>query len=119
MGLRLAGTCYVKVDGVQLEVKGALECPINSLKREPVVGAAGVAGFKETVITPYVKLTAIIGKGFPKSKLQNGTDMTVTAEYANGDVYTLSGSWLANEASAKGDDGETELEFNGLDGVWQ
>lgn len=119
MGQRLAGTCYVKVDGAQLEVKGGLECPVNNKKREPVVGATGIAGFKETAITPYVKVTAILSKGFPRAKLQNSTDMTITAEYANGDVYTLSGGWLANESAAKGDDGEAELEFNGVDGVWQ
>jgi hypothetical protein len=119
MGKRIAGVCYVKVDGTQLEVKGGLECPLNARKREPVVGAARVAGFKETTIVPYVKVTAILATGFPRAALQAGTDMTVTAEFANGDVYTLSGGWLANEAAVKGDDGETELEFNGLDGVWQ
>jgi len=118
MGNRIAGTCYVKVDGAQLEVKGGLECPINSRKREPVVASAGVAGFKETVIVPYVKLTAILTPDFPRAKLDTATNMTVTAELANGEVYVLAGAWLANEAAAKGDDGETELEFNGMDGVW-
>lgn len=119
MGKRIAGTCFVKADGVQFEVKGGLECPLLDSKKEPVVAARGVAGYKETVITPYVKLTAIFTADFPIAKLQSATDLTVTAEYANGKVYVLSGGWLANEAAAKGEEGETELEFNGIDGVWQ
>lgn len=118
MGQRTAGTCYVKVDGAQLEIKGGLEAPLSGFKREPVISATGVPGYKETVVTPYIKVTAITTRDFPIEQLATGTDMTVTAEFANGKVYTLSGAWLANEASHKGDDGESELEFNGNRGVW-
>ena len=45
--------------------------------------------------------------------------MTITAELANGKVYTLSGAWLEGETSAKGDDGTVDLEFAGLKGIWQ
>lgn len=116
---RIAGTCYIKVDGEQLEVSGGVEAPLNENKREPVVSATGVAGYKETVITPYVKVTAILVAGFPRAKLASAEDMTVTAEMANGSVYTLSGAWLANEAAHKADDGTVELEFNGTKGNWQ
>ncbi|MEZ2293096.1 phage tail tube protein [Variovorax sp. RCC_210] len=119
MGNRVAGVCYVKVDGAQLEVKGGLECPINNRKREAIVASAGVAGFKETTVVPYVKLTAIFTADFPKEKISAATDMTITAEYANGEVYTLSDAFLANESAAKGEEGEIELEFNGMRGRWQ
>ena len=118
MGKRTAGTCYVKCNGMQLEIKGALEAPLSGFKREPVLSATGVPGYKETVIAPYIKVTAIATPDFPVAQLANDTDMTITAEFANGKVYTLSGAWLANEASMKGDDGESELEFNGNRGVW-
>jgi hypothetical protein len=119
MGNRIAGTCYVKMDGAQLEIKGGLEAPLLEFKREPVVSATGVVGYKETPITPMIKVTAIATRDFPVETLRTATDLTVTAEFANGKVYTLSSAWLANEANAKGDDGEAELEFNGIRGVWQ
>lgn len=119
MGKRIAGVCYVKLDGTQLEIKGGLDAPIVARKREAVVSATGVAGFKETTVVPFVKVTTIFTADFPIEQLKAGTDMTVTAEFANGKVYTLSGAWVANEASAKGEEGEIELEFNGTDGVWQ
>lgn len=119
MGKRTAGTCYIKIDGQQLEIKGGMEAPIKSFKREAVNSTQRTVGFKETVVGPYVKVTAIVTADFPIDKLDTATDMTITAEFANGKVYVLSEAWLANEAPVKGDEGESELEFNGTSGVWQ
>lgn len=119
MSKRVAGICYIKVDGEQLEVEGGVECPLAPTKKETVMGLAGSAGYKETANRPYVKLTAILVSGFPKQKLVTGTDMTITAELANGDVYTLSGAWLEGETAVKGDEGKVDLEFGGKRGVWK
>jgi hypothetical protein len=119
MGQRLAGMCYVKVDGQQLEVQGSLECPTSPVVRETLMGATGSAGYKETARTPFVKLTVFFRPDFPMDAIANGTDMTVTAEFANGKVYTLSGAYLVGEPSANGEDGTIELEFEGARGIWQ
>lgn len=119
MAKRLAGTCYIKVDGEQLEVSGGMEAPLADRKKESVVGASGVAGFKETVIAPSIKLSAILVPGFPLDKLTSSTDMTITAEFANGSVYTLSGAWFMGESVHKAEDGTADLEFGGLRGQWQ
>ncbi|MEE1920188.1 phage tail tube protein, partial [Pseudomonas asiatica] len=37
MGQRVAGTCYVKVDGAQLTITGGCEAPLMDVKRESVV----------------------------------------------------------------------------------
>jgi hypothetical protein len=119
MAKRVAGICYIKVDGEQLEVEGGVECPLTDLAREEVMGLSGVAGYKETALAPYVKLSAIFVPDFPVAKLRDGTDMTVTAELANGKVYTLSGAWLNGESAVKGDEGKIDLEFKGTKGAWQ
>jgi len=116
---RVAGICYIKVDGEQLEVSGSVECPNLSVVRETVMGTNGPAGFKETAQRPFVKVAAVLVSGFPRAKLEKATDMTVTAEFPNGDVYTLSGAYLEGESTAKADDGTTELEFGGKKGIWQ
>lgn len=116
---RVAGTCYFKVDGEQLELKGSLECPITDKTLEAVSGLTGVAGYKEIHRVPFIKGAFIFTPSFPLEKLNEGRDMTVTAELANGKVYTLSGAFLVGDPSAKGDDGEVELEFNGVKGIWQ
>ena len=119
MAKRVAGICYIKVNGEQLEVSGGIEVPLVEVKREPVMGLAGPAGYKETASEPYVKVTAVFMPAFPIDTLRTNTDMTVTAELANGKVYTLSGAYLKGEPSAKGEEGTTELEFSGSKGQWQ
>jgi hypothetical protein len=119
MAKRVAGICYIKVDGEQLEVSGGIECPLLEAKREAVMGLSGVAGFKETAVAPFIKVSAVFTPDFPLDALQNNTEMTITAELANGKVYTLSGGFLVGEPSVKAEDGTTELEFNGKKGIWQ
>jgi len=119
MGKRVAGICYVKADSAQLEVQGGVECPATDKTRETVMGLAGPAGFKETARTPYIKLTAINTPDFPRKTLAESTDMTVTAELANGSTYVLSGAYLVGEPAVSGDEGTIELHFEGDKGIWQ
>lgn len=119
MGKRIAGTMYIKIDGEQLEIQGKFECPGMEFKREAVLSSSGVAGYKETFVKPYIKTTALFIPSFPLSKLRDSTDMTCTAELANGKVYTLSGAFIENEAPVNGEDGTIELEFAGTKGIWQ
>lgn len=119
MGRRVAGICYIKVDGSQLEVKGGVECALAPTKKETVMGLAGNAGYKETAERQYIKVTAILTNDFPIANIQQGTNMTITVEMANGKIYTLTGAWLEGESGANGEEGEIELEFTGITGVWQ
>ena len=119
MAKRVAGICYVKADGAQFDISGGIEVPLVDVKRETVMGLAGPAGLKETALEPYVKVSAIFTAEFPISALQTGTDITVTAELANGKVYTLQGAFLKGEPSIKGEDGTVDLEFGGRKGAWQ
>lgn len=120
MAKRVAGIVYVKMDGAQLEVgEAGVEAPLTDMMRETVKGTTGVAGFKETHRTPSMKVTAIFRDDFPLEKVREGTDLTVTAEFPNGKVYTLSGAYVVGEPSAKSSDGTVELEFEGEKGIWQ
>lgn len=119
MGKRVAGICYVKADGTQFEVKGGIEAPLNNKSREAVMGLGGVAGFKETEQRPFVKVEAIFTPDFPISTIASSTNMTITVEFANGKVYTLSNAWVEGETPANGEEGTTTLEFSGIKGTWQ
>ena len=118
---KIAGTCYVKVNGSQLELKSdsGIEVPYIDKMREEVMGQSGVVGLKEVAQVPYVKGTFIVGPNFPRETLNDSTDLTITCEFINGTVYVLSGGFVAGEPSYKSDSGELELEFKGVDGVWQ
>lgn len=116
---KVAGTCYIKADGEQFEVSGGVEVPLMDVKRETVMGSNGPAGYKETALRPYVKATVIVGPDFPLARIQSATDMTVTAELANGMVYTLSDAFVEGEPGLKNDDGTSDLEFSGKKGIFQ
>ena len=114
---KIAGTCYIKVDGAQLEINGGVEVPLSHVKRETVMSDSGPAGHSETATKPYVKLTAVVGKDFPLEKLQKSTNMTVTAELANGIVYTLSDAYVEGDPPPiKASEAMIDLEFGGMNG---
>ena len=115
MSQKVAGTCYVKADGVQFVVEGGVECPLFGVKRETVVPGY----YKEEDQTPYVKLTAVFTRDFPLEKLESADNMTVTAELKNGKTYVLTGAYVVGESSVKSDEGKSEIEFNGAKGYWQ
>lgn len=119
MAKRVAGICYIKVDGTQLEVKGGVEAPLSTVTREAVMGLTGPAGYKETAQEPYIKLSAIFTADFPLQTITQGINMTVTAEMANGKVFTLTGAYLRGEPAGNAEEGTVELEFSGTNGVWK
>lgn len=119
MGARVAGICYIKVDGKQLSIKGDIEVPLTETKKETVMGLSGPAGYKEEPVMPYVKMTAIFTADFPLAEVRAASEATVTAELANGKVYTLSKAYLVGEPAVKVSEGEVELEFNGDKGMFQ
>ncbi|MNG32200.1 Phage tail tube protein [compost metagenome] len=51
--------------------------------------------------------------------MANGTNMTITAELADGSSYVLSGAYLVDEAKVTGDDAKVALKFEGIAGDWQ
>lgn len=118
MAQRIAGVCFVKVDGAQLEISGDVEIPLTEYKREAVMSLTGPAGFKETALEPYVKVSALFTPDFPLNQLRTNTTLTVTAELANGVVYTLSNAFVRGEPKAKPVDGTIDIEFSGSQGQW-
>ncbi len=115
MGQKVAGTCYVKVDGQQLVITGGCEAPLSKVKRESLAPGQ----FKEEDLVPFLKVDALKTKGIDWAKLTNATNMTVTCEFRDGSVYVLAGAYTVDEVNVTGDDGKVPLHFNGESGEWQ
>lgn len=116
---KIGGTCFVKVDGQQIELTGGIEVPLNIKVRESVVGLSGGVNHKETHRAPFIKGTYAVPGDFPIDKLMDSEDMTVTAELANGIVYVLSDAFVVGECDLKADEGTVDIEFNGTEGFKQ
>lgn len=119
MSGRIAGTCYLKVDGLQLSMTGGIEVPMNTRVRDDVIGLDGSIHYKETHRAPYVKGSFKVPKDFPIGKITSSEDMTITAELANGQVYVLSSAWQHGEANHNAEEGTVDLEFHGQEGFYQ
>lgn len=116
---RIGGTCYIKVDGLQLSLTGGIEVPMNTALKESVIGLDGSVDYKETHRAPYTKGTFKVPKNFPYDKLTSSDQMTVTSELANGQVYVLSEAFVAGEANHNAEEGTVDIEFNGSEGFYQ
>ncbi|MGL5344876.1 MAG: phage tail tube protein [Plesiomonas sp.] len=116
---RIAGTCYVKVDGGQLSLTGGIEVPANLSVKESIVGLDSSVHYKETFRAPYIKGTYKVDGKFPFRQLEKNDDMTVTAELANGMVYVLKSAWVEGEINHNAEEGTAEIQFNGEDGFYQ
>lgn len=118
MSKSISGICYVKVDGEQLSLNGSLSCSMTETVREAVMGSLGVAGYSETPVAPTISGTFNVTDDFPLDTILNNTNMTVTAECANGMVFTLSGAFVSGEISYSPSDGTVQLTFTGEKGNW-
>lgn len=118
MAKTIAGICYIKVDGEQLSLSGSLSISMAEVTREAVMGSLGVAGCSETPVAPSLTGTFNVDEAFPISALLNNTNMTVTAECANGMVFTLSGAFVSGEVSYTPGEGTVQLTFTGEKGNW-
>ncbi|QXH53203.1 phage tail tube protein [Pseudomonas fakonensis] len=115
MGQKVAGTCYIKVDGTQLVITGGVEVPVSKVKRETVT--AGY--FKEEDRIPFTKVDAVKAPGTDWDKITNGTNMTITSEFKDGSSYVLSGAYAVDDVNVTADDGKVPLNFEGVSGDWQ
>ena len=112
---RVAGTCFFKVNGQQLEttVEGDLDVTLLKVKRETIKPGF----YKETAQTPRISGTFIFPKKFPTDVLERD-DLVITVELANGDVATLQDAYVVDETVVKNADGTVEMAFEGLNVLW-
>lgn len=112
---RIAGTAFVKHDGEQLSIAGGITVsPLKNMK-EGLSGLSGVAGYKETPRVPFIEVEVFNTAAFDISAIEDKEDMTVVAELANGDVWTLRNAWLEGEPDIDGAEGSVTLKFEGME----
>lgn len=116
MARRVGGIFNLKVDGELYKAKGNFTYNIGSPKREGVVGADGVHGFKENPQVPFAKGEITDDPELSLSVLTTAEDATVTLELANGKVITISEAWYAGEGTGNTEEGNIGFRFEGMRG---
>lgn len=108
------GVIYLKVDGQLFDAKGSFTYSLGLAKKEGIVGADGVHGFKATPQVPYIEGAITDSRDIDLAKLAGIEEATVTLELINGKVITLRQAWFAGEGQVTHDEGEISVRFEGM-----
>lgn len=111
---RIGGTIALKVNGDIYFAKGNFTYNIGKPKREGVVGADVVHGYKETPQIPFVEGEITDRNEMSLEDLVTLDDATITLELANGKVITLSEAWYAGEGTGNTEEGNIACRFEGM-----
>ena len=113
---RIAGVRTVSVDD-QLPITVAGQWTVDPCKveREGLVGAGGVAGYKESPVVPFIEGEVFSIRGTSIEALQAITDATIQCELANGNSYVFHEAWSAGRNPINAIEGTISVRFEAID----
>jgi len=111
---RIGGIIALKVNGDIYFAKGNFTYNLGKPKREGVVGADVVHGYKETPQVPFVEGEITDRNELSLEDLVTLDEATITLELANGKVITLSEAWYAGEGTGNTEEGNIACRFEGM-----
>ena len=111
---RIGGVISLKVNGDIHFAKGNYTYNIGKPKKEGVVGADVVHGYKETPQIPFIEGEVTDRNELSLEDLVTLDDATITLELANGKVITLSEAWYAGEGTGNTEEGNIACRFEGM-----
>lgn len=113
---RRGGIIYLKVDGTQLRAKGEFTYNLGMPKRDAIVGADGIHGYKELPQVPFIEGEITDDPSLDLAALLRTENATVTLELANEKVIVLRDAWYAGEGTGNTEEGNIGVRFEGLSG---
>lgn len=116
MAGRIAGVCYIKVDGQQYDLRGNLIVSISPTERSGVAGMDGVHGFIETPRVPFIAGNFSDTNELSINDLDAIENATITVELANGKAYILREAWTKSAHEIDGTQGQIAVRFEGTGG---
>ena len=108
---RRAGVILLKVGGVQLDAKGNFTYNLGAPKREAIIGADGVHGYKETPQVPFIEGEITDRRDLSLADLAAIDGETVTLELNNGKTVVLSQAWYAGEGTGNTEEANIAIRF--------
>lgn len=114
MSQRRAGILFLKVNGNIHDAKGNFSYNLGREKRETIVGADKVHGYKTMVQPAFVEGEITDSSSLDLQALVETDDATITLELANGKVIVLRNAWFASEGTVQTEEGNIAVRFEGL-----
>ena len=114
--LRRGGIIFVKINGEIYNAKGNFTYNLGKSKRDAIVGADAIHGYKETPQIPFIEGEFTDAPTMDLEKLVTAENATVTLELANGKVISLREAWYAGEGTGNTDEGNIGVRFEAISG---
>jgi len=108
---RRAGRIYLKIDGALHDAKGSFSYNLGHDKRDGIVGADGVHGYKETPQVPFIEGAITDRADIDLAKMTQQDNVTVTLELANGKTIVLANAWFAGEGGVTTEEAEIAVRW--------
>lgn len=113
MGVAIAGTAFLKVDGNQYPLKGSFTVSPSPVERSGIAGQDFVHGFQELPRIPFIEGDVSTVPEISLEDIDAITDATVTAELKNGKTYVLRNAWCKSALEINTADGQFRVRFEG------
>ena len=110
---RLAGVCYLTVDGANYMMAGEFSYKVSGVTRETLKGQDGVHGYSEMPVQGYIGGTLRDSGGLSMAALNAMTSVTVVLELANGKTVIGRNMWSTEQQENKTTEATIEMKFEG------
>ena len=114
--MRVSGTLFVRIDGVQRDAQGSWTYNLGQPKREAVIGPDRVQGYMEKPQVAFIEGEVTDQRDLDLVELQNLVDSTLTLELANGKTIVLRNAWYAADGNVGAEQANIQIRFEGLSG---
>lgn len=110
---RRGGVIQIQVNGEVYRAKGSFSYNLGRPKREAIVGADTVHGYKEMPQVAFIEGEFTDGDDLSLPGLLGVKDATVTLTLANDKVIVLHGAYYAAEGTVGTEEGNIAVRFEG------
>lgn len=108
---RVGGLVSLKIDGALYMAKGNFTYNLGRVKREGVIGADAVHGYKETPQLAFVEGEITDNENVDLATMLDSKDVVVTLQLGSGKVIVLNHAWFAGEGTGNTEDGNIQLRY--------
>jgi hypothetical protein len=108
---RLAGVAYVSVDGQSYMLVGDLTYSVSKISRETLIGQDRVHGYAEKPHAGFISGTFRDAGGLTVANFNAMTNVTVTAELANGKTVIGRNMWTVEAQEIKTAEGSFDVRW--------
>ena len=112
---RLAGICYLTVDGKNYMLAGDFAYSVSSVTRETLAGQDRVHGYSEKPVPGSMSGTIRDAGGLTVADFNAMTNVTAVAELANGKTIVGRNMWTVDQQEVKTTEGTFEVKWEGPD----